>query len=134
MARKKEYTGKYKIDAVDLKYAKAYSEKYPRWLIQYNCLKDSVKAITYDRQGSPTNAIADKTAEYAEKRVALREKMLKVERCACEAGGDLAEYILRSVINEDVTFEDMKAQGMPCERRCFYEKRRKYYFLLSQII
>lgn len=134
MARKKEYTGKYKIEARDLKFAKAYSQKYPQWLRQYNSLKDAVKAINYDNTGGPSGKIADTTADNAAKRVELRDKMLKVEKCAFEAGGDLAEYILKSVIDEDVTFEAMKAQGMPCERRCFYEKRRKYYYLLSQIV
>ena len=46
--RKKEYTGKYPIEARDLAYTKAYSLKYPRWLDQYNNLKDAVKAINYD--------------------------------------------------------------------------------------
>lgn len=132
--RKKEYTGKYPIEARDLAYAKAYSLKYPRWLTQYNSLKDAVKAINYDNAGGPSGRISDTTADNATKRMIIRGKMMKVEQCAFEAGGDLAEYILKSVIDENVTFEDMKAAGMPCERRCFYEKRRKYYYLLNQII
>lgn len=132
--RKKEYTGKYPIEARDLAYTKAYSLKYPRWLDQYNNLKDAVKAINYDNSGGPSRRISDTTADNATKRMIIRGKMMKVEQCAFEAGGDLAEYILKSVIDENVTFEDMKAAGMPCERRCFYEKRRKYYYLLNQII
>ncbi len=132
--RKKEYTGKYPIEARDLAYTKAYSLKYPRWLDQYNNLKDAVKAINYDNSGGPSGKISDTTADNATKRMIIRGKMMKVEQCAFEAGGDLAEYILKSVIDENVTFEDMKALGMPCERRCFYEKRRKYYYLLNQII
>lgn len=132
--RKKEYTGKYPIEARDLAYTKAYSLKYPRWLDQYNNLKDAVKAINYDNSGGPSGRISDTTADNATKRMIIRGKMMKVEQCAFEAGGDLAEYILKSVIDENVTFEDMKAAGMPCERRCFYEKRRKYYYLLNQII
>lgn len=132
--RKKEYTGKYPIEARDLAYTKAYSLKYPRWLDQYNNLKDAVKAINYDNSGGPSGKISDTTADNATKRMIIRGKMMKVEQCAFEAGGDLAEYILKSVIDENVTFEDMKAAGMPCERRCFYEKRRKYYYLLNQII
>lgn len=132
--RKKEYTGKYPIESRDLLYCKAYSLKYPRWLNQYNSLKDAVKAINYDNTGGPSGRISDTTADNATKRMIIRGKMMKVEQCAFEAGGDLAEYILKSVIDENVTFEDMKAAGMPCERRCFYEKRRKYYYLLNQII
>lgn len=133
MPRKKEYTGKYHIDWRDLKYAQAYSQKYPKWLAQYNDLKAAVGAINYDKEGG-SRKISDTTADNATKRMIIREKMMKVEQCAFEAGGDLAEYILKSVIDEHVTFEDMKAIGMPCESRCFYEKRRKYYYLLNKII
>jgi len=60
--------------------------------------------------------------------------MLLVEHAAFDAGGEIGEYILKSVIFEDMTFEDMKAIGLPCERTMFYERRRKYYYLLSKEI
>ena len=135
MARKMEYSGKYRLSRFEYGYAKWYALKYPEWLDQYNALKDSVKAINYDQSGYGKGAISNKTEEFATKRAEIRDKMLKVEHCAYDAGGDdLGEYILKAVIYEDQTFEDMKAAGMPCERTMFYERRRKFYFLLSQQI
>ncbi len=134
MARKMDYSGKYKLSRFEFGYAKWFSLKYPEWLEEYNSLKDSVKAITYDKEGHGFGQVIDSTGELASKRAELRRKMLLIERAAFDAGGDIGEYILKSVIYEDMTFEDMKAQGMPCERTYFYEKRRKYYYLLSQVI
>lgn len=134
MARKMDYSGKYKLSRFEYGYAKWFALKYPEWLEQYNSLKDSVKAINYDQAGYGKGVISDKTQDYATKRAEIRDKMLKIEHCAFDAGGEIGEYILKSVIYEDQTFEDMKALGMPCERTMFYERRRKFYYLLSQVI
>lgn len=134
MARKMEYTGKYKLSRFELGYAKWFSLKYPEWLEEYNSLKDSVKAIAYDQEGHGSGKINDSTGDLAARRAEIRRKMILVEHAAYDAGGEIGEYILKSVIYEDTTFEDMKAIGLPCERTMFYERRRKYYYLLSREI
>lgn len=134
MARKMEYTGKYKLSRFELGYAKWFSLKYPEWLEEYNSLKDSVKAIAYDQEGHGSGKINDSTGDLAARRAEIRRKMLLVEHAAYDAGGEIGEYILKSVIYEHTTFGDMKAIGMPCERTMFYERRRKYYYLLSREI
>lgn len=134
MARKTSYSGKYKLSKFEFGYAKWFSLKYPEWLDEYNSLKDSVKAISYDQEGHGSGKINDSTGDLAAKRAEIRRKMLLVEHAAFDAGGDIGEYILKSVIYEDMTFEDMKAIGLPCERTMFYERRRKYYYLLAKEI
>lgn len=134
MARKTSYSGRYKLSKFEFGYAKWFSLKYPEWLDEYNTLKDSVKAVNYDQEGHGSGKVNDSTGELAAKRAEIRRKMLLIEHAAFDAGGEIGEYILKSVIYEDVTFEDMKAQGLPCERTMFYERRRKYYYLLSKEI
>lgn len=134
MARKMEYTGKYELSRFELNYAKWFALKYPEWLQEYNSLKDSVQAINYGIEGHGSGKIVDSTGELASKRAELRRKMLLVEHAAFDTGEDLGEYILKSVIYEDMTFERMKGMGLPCERTCFYERRRKFYYLLSKQI
>lgn len=134
MARKTSYSGKYKLSKFEYGYAKWFSLKYPEWLEEYNNLKDSEKGISYDGMPGGKGQVNDVTQNLATKRAELRDKMLKVEHAAYDAGGEIAEYILKSVIFEDMTFEDMKALGLPCERTMFYERRRKYYYLLSKEI
>ena len=134
MARKMEYTGKYRLSRREYGYAKWFSLKYPEWLEEYNALKDSVKGISYDQEGHGAGRVNDSTGDLAAKRAEIRRKMLLVEHAAFDAGGDIGEYILKSVINEHTTFEDLKAQGLPCERTMFYDRRRKYYYLLAKEI
>ena len=134
MATKTEYTGKYKLSKFDYGYAKWFSLKYPEWLEEYNRLKDSIKSVNYDQIGHGKGNVLDSTSENAVKRAELRRKMLLVEHAAFDAGGDIGEYILKSVIYEHVTFESMKRMGLPCERTLFYDKRRKYYWLLAKAI
>ena len=93
-----------------------------------------MKAIAYDQEGHGSGRVNDSTGDLAARRAEIRRKMLLVEHAAFDAGGDIGEFILKSVINEDVTFEDMKAQGLPCERTMYYERRRKYYYLLAKEI
>lgn len=133
MSRKVEYTGKYTLSKFEFGYAKWYSLKYNEWLDEYNSLKDSVKAIQYT-DAPRGSGISDPTEKLAERRAELRRKMLKVENAAVDAGGDIAKYILMAVINEDVTFSQLEAKGIPCGKNYFYERRRKYYWLLSKEI
>lgn len=132
--RKTEYTGKYKLSKFEYGYAKWFSLKYPEWLEEYNRLKDSVGAMNYDSIPGGSGKVNDSTMNLAIRRAGIRDKMLKVEHAAYDAGGEIAEYILKSVIYEGNTFEKMKAMGLPCERTMFYERRRKFYYLLSKEI
>lgn len=133
--RKMEYTGKYHISRHKLSYAKSFSLQYNDWIDQYNMLKDSVKGISYSEsvQGGKNS---DPTQKLAAKRAELKEKIMKIEHAAVDAGGeDLASYILKAVTNEFVTYDVLYSKyHMPCGRTLFYEKRRKYYYLLSQEI
>ena len=113
MSRKVEYTGKYALSKFEFGYAKWFSLKYNEWLDEYNSLKDSVKAIQYTDMPKGSGK-SDPTEKLAERRAELRRKMLKVENAAVDAGGDIAKYILLAVINEDMTFDKLKAKGMPC--------------------
>ena len=65
MARKTEYTGKYKISKFDYGFARWYSLKYNDWLEEYNSLKDSVRSMSYgevhgSKVGNPTEELATK--------------------------------------------------------------------------
>lgn len=135
MSRKTEYTGRYAISSREYAYARAYSYKYNEWLEEYNSLKDSVKGISYDAEGHGSGSVSDSTGSLAARRAELRNKMLKVEHAAWEAGEDIAKYILIAVTNENVTFNVLKQKyKMPVEKTLYYDRRRKYYYLLSKEI
>lgn len=135
MARKMSYEGKYKLSRSEFMNAKWHALRFNEWLDEYNKLSDSVSAISYERADMPKslNKISCPTEELAAKRAELRQKMDVVINCAKESGGDLFEYILAAVTNEDVTYNTLKAlKDIPCAPNTFYERRRKFYYLLAK--
>ena len=56
-----------------------------------------------------------------------------MEKTAEDADRVLSSYILAAVTNEDVTYNYLKmVMGIPCERDMYYDRRRKFYWLMSQ--
>ena len=55
-----------------------------------------------------------------------------LEEVAKEAGEDLAPYILASVTQDYATYNYLKSLNMPCGRNAFYDRRQKFFWLLSE--
>jgi rhodanese-related sulfurtransferase len=135
MARKMSYDGKYKLSRHQFNTAKWYALGFNEWLDEYNRLKDSVSAISYENGDMPhaVNKTSNPTEELAERRAELRAKMDKIVACCNVAGGDLSEYLLKAVTNENVTYHTLKAlMDIPCSANTFYDRRRKFYWLLAK--
>ena len=67
----------------------------------------------------------------------IAHKIKKIEEAAMEAVGkekELYPYLLYYVTTEYCTFQVMKARGIPCERSCFYEIRRRFYSIIARRI
>ena len=105
--------------------AYSYCLQYPEWREELGSRTSTVKSPQIT--GMPgAHSGSDATANLAERRVELREKMQKVEDTVREAVGDnksLYEYLLEYVTTEGATFHWMKQKGIPCERTYFYEVR-----------
>ena len=54
-----------------------------------------------------------------------------VEECAIEAGGDIAIYIFECVAH-GASFPELEKRGIPCGRDYFYERYRRYFYLLDK--
>ena len=137
MARKMSYSGKYKLSREEYNHAKWYALRFNRWLDEYNSLSDSVGAFSYENADMPkaVNKTSNPTEQLAERRAELRNKMDLVINCCQEAGGDIFNYLLSAVTNEEVTYNTLVAlKQIPCSANTFYDRRRKFYYLLSQKI
>lgn len=78
--------------------------------------------------GNPTERNAIECAEYSQKCAA-------VEMAAKRADPELQKYIIYAVTKENVTFNFLKMQmDIPCERDRYYNSRRKFYYILDQIL
>ena len=76
---------------------------------------------------------SDATAKLAMRRVELMRKCELIEQTAREAEPDIAEYIIKAVTNEGITFNYLhQMMNIPCGKDYYYERRKRFYWLLSQ--
>lgn len=109
--------------------------QYFEWKDEYKALsKQGIKAVEYD--GMPHGSDVGTPTENAGIKLSmLRNKIELVEKTAEDADPVLAKYILKAVTNDNVTFEYLKNyMNMPCEKDMYYDRRRKFYWLMSQRI
>lgn len=85
-----------------------------------------------DNNEGSGRGIGDPTATQGIRLADLAYKISLIEQAAHDADPVIADYILLYVTREDMTFDKLKALDIPCERALFYDRRRKYYWLLSQ--
>ena len=95
--------------------------------LRYNEYKTEINTIL--NSNSSRN---DPTADTAIKIERLSRKREMIEQTALEVDSEIYQPLLHNVTT-GVTYEQMKACGIEilCGRRQFYEKRRKFYWLLN---
>lgn len=110
--------------------------QYGEWKDEVAMLNDvSVKGLDYDKPPADPNAIGDATANIATRMAQLRNRMELIEQTAEEADPVIAKWLLKAVTEENVTFNYLKqVMGIPCEKDMYYERRRKFYWLMAHKI
>lgn len=118
--------------------------KYRFKELYYFCLQynDWVKEIRENRmlasaeQGEGRgNKVGRPTENAGIRNADLAQRVELIEQTAIEAAPDIYQYILLAVTNADYSFNYLKMmKGLPCEKDKFYDRRRKFYYLLSKKI
>ena len=115
----------------------AFYQAY-HFALRYNEFKDILKYKTdtvgsQEMEGMPRgNENSDATQSLAIVRQQMAENCELIEQTALEADADIYQYILKAV-TEGATFKYLKTvMDMPCEKDMFYDRRRKFYYLLSK--
>lgn len=135
MARRNSYRGKFKMTKEQYLSAKYYALRYHEWLLEYNSLCDTSRAITYSDMPKGSLSVESPVEDAAIRAEYIHNKIALVENTAREAAGDLYPYILKAVTNRDITFHQLKAlTDIPCGRDLFNHCRRKFYYILYQKI
>lgn len=63
----------------------------------------------------------------------LEQNCRLIEQTAIEADSDIYQHIFKAVTEEDVTFQYLKMiMEILCERKMYYDRQRKFYWLLSR--
>jgi hypothetical protein len=124
---------KYSLPREDYLTALHYSLRYPLWLEELKTAADTGKGIRYDLDKVQTTNDHDITSEVALRMVEVSGKINLIDDVIklCSKGMD---DWLRKGVCYGLTFDQLKAKGMPCERKYYYQMRRMYYFELMQRI
>ena len=110
-----------------------YCLQYPEWEDTYRALGggSGIRGVTYDGMphgtgvGNPTEAAALRTAE-------VSMKMQKLRDTVQEVAPDIYLWLLKGV-TEGVSYEYLKSvMGIPCGHNYYWEKRRQFYWTMSQ--
>ena len=108
-----------------------FCEQYPEWKEKLVGMT-YIRAVGYDDSPKPSNHDnSDTTAKHALRALAMKRKVEMIERCAKTAGGDLAEYIIRSACYEESYEYLYGIKQLHIGRSAFYEKRRYFFYLLD---
>lgn len=123
---------KYWIDKHRHYELKHFCLQYPMWKKAY---AEAVSSCTYlldAERASSTGVHSDLTAKYAMKKAYYSDRIKLVERIAMETDDYLYGYILKAV-TEGLSYTHLKARlEIPCGRDMFYDRYRKFFWLLSQ--
>ena len=75
------------------------------------------------------------TEDLAIRRAMLSKNCELVEQTCIEADEGIYQWILKAVTNEGIGYTYLKERmDIPCSRNTYYERRRKFYWLLSKKI
>lgn len=75
--------------------------------------------------------ISDKVPKIAMRAATLDGYMKLVVRCCKEADGYIWTWLLEGV-TEGVGYEALRARGLPCGKDYYYDRYRKFFWLLDK--
>ena len=108
--------------------------QYQEWLDELKYKTDDVSSVGITNM--PTSHNTNSNVErLALRRAQLEEKCKILEQTAIETDETLYQYIIKAVTNEGVSYNYLKmVMNIPCCKNVWYDRRRKFYYLLSQKI
>lgn len=102
---------------------KHFCLQYPEWKYQM---------VTLGGVMRNANLIEDPTGETATRLADLKSKIALIRKMAMESDKDLASYIFKAV-TEERTYENLKTFfDIPCSRDMYYDRYRKFFWLLDK--
>lgn len=124
---------KYWVDKNRYYELKYFCLQYPTWKKKYEEIDGyrsrTIDQIVYSRLNSP----GDPTANTVEAKSLYFDRMEMVEQAALEADPYLASYILKAV-TEGLSYNYLKSRlEIPCGRDMYYDRYRRFFWLLSRI-
>ena len=112
-----------------------YCLQYPEWEDEYQALKagTGISAVNYDGMPHGSN-VGDPTSADAMRLADLDMKMQKIRDGVHEVAPDLYQWLLKGVTEGRPFWYLHDVMRMPCEKDVYYDRRRKFYFLMAKRI
>ena len=108
--------------------------QYNEWKDELKYKTDTVRSLNVSDMpkgsgaGNPDEALAIRRAE-------ISERCKLIERTCIEADPDIYRWLLKAVTNEGVGYTYLKERmDIPCGHNMYYDRRRKFYWLMAQKI
>lgn len=122
---------------------KYYLPKHEYWMTVHFCMGygdykrqlaelDGQKGVAYDGMPHGTD-VTDPTAEIAERRQKLQEKIDLIEETVRAVAPNIYEYMLLGVTTE-CNFEYLVSLGIPCGNNYYITRYREIYWRIAQEI
>ena len=123
---------KYYIDKHRYYELKHFCLQYNEWKKAYVLCNDSIIFASSIEKYPSSNITSDITSKYALKKVYYGKCIKLIEETAKEADDYLYPYILKAV-TEGLSYTYLKSKlEMPCSRDMYYDRYRRFFWLLSQ--
>lgn len=124
---------KYWIDKHRYYELKHFCLQYKAWKKAYSAINElSVSLPMIEKVYSSSNIPVDLTGKYAIMKACYSERIKMVEKAAMDADSDLYVYILKGV-TEGLSYTYLKSKlGIPCSRDTYYERYRRFFWLLNE--
>lgn len=124
---------KYWIDKHRHYELKHFCLQYPTWKKVYVDLDDISMSLSKMEKIPTSNLPGDPTAKRAMVKAQLSERIDMIETIAREADDYLWRYILKAV-TENLSYTYLKTRlGIPCGKDMYYDRYRKFFWLLSKV-
>lgn len=107
-----------------------YAMQYNEWKTKLDAIT-FVSAISADSEPHCTG-VGNPTEVKAMRRERFSTKVETIRSLAAQAAPEISNWLLLAVTNEGVTYNYLRNRGMPCGKNYFYDRRRKFYYLLSK--
>jgi hypothetical protein len=122
---------KYWIDKHRHYELKHFCLQYPIWKKEYDICKVPTISSSMVERLPGSNIPSDPTVKFLMKRTYYAERIHLIEKIAMEADKYLYKYILRAV-TEGLSYTYLKTRlDIPCTRDMYYDRYRKFFWLLS---
>lgn len=107
------------------------------YCLQYKEMKEELESLiklpgSFCDVSGRTGFDGDRTGDTAIERAYLTRRIEAIEQATIEADPDIYKWILKAV-TEGYSYEYLRGVlGIPCSRDYYYDKYRKFYWILSR--